>query len=72
MHRRQRRGEEGEAIAGDTYQFKTKITNAGFKFDRTINMWLAPVGTDTAELEEMMDKYGFTVDTYDEAMEDDE
>ena len=65
-------GEEKKAIAGATYQFKTKITNAGFNFDRTINMWLAPVGTDTAELEEMMDKYGFTVDTYDEAMEDDE
>ena len=34
-------GEDKTVIEGPTFQFKTPITKKGFKFDRTINAWVA-------------------------------
>ena len=49
------------------------LKEKGFKFDR-VNTFMrhAPAGTDTAELEAMMDEYGFIVEKYDGGVDEDE
>ena len=47
--------------------WKNVLDKKGFKFTGVTKMWHAPAGTDTDELEAMMEEYGFAVDTYDTA-----
>ena len=63
-------GDEKTAIGGDTYAFKDLIKKAGFEFDGTKMMWLAPVDTDTTELEDTFEEYGFNIEKYDAVAED--
>lgn len=61
------------AIGGATYPWKDILTEKGFKYDRAgTQLWHAEEGTDTDELEAMFDEYGFTVEKYDNAVENDE
>ena len=60
-------GEDTVAIGKDTYVWKNILDKKGFKFEFVTKMWHAPAGTDTDELEAMMEEYGFAVDTYDTA-----
>ena len=69
------------AIAGPTYPFKNFLSDAGFTFKSNVNgemvnLWLreeseAQPEVDEADLTDMFEKYGFTVDKY-EGVEDDD
>lgn len=58
-------GEEKVAIGQDTYAFKNEIDKKGFKFNGDMKLWLAPIDTDTDELEDLFEEYGFDVEYYD-------
>ena len=57
------------AIGGSTFAWKDILNEQGFKFDGITKMWHASTGTDTDEVEAMMDDYGFAVEKFDTMME---
>ena len=63
-------GEEMIAFGGTTIAFKDVFKEHGFKFvkvidDKVVQLWVAPIDTDTTELEGMFDEYGFPLEEFD-------
>ena len=57
----------GHAYGGTTIAFKEEFKKLDFKFHHIIDgnvvqLWLAPIDTDTTELDEMIEEYGFPPD----------
>ena len=63
-------GEETVAVGGCTFAWKDVLMEHGFEFDGRTRMWHAPAGTDTDEIEAMMDEYGFAVEKFDTSVQD--
>ena len=58
-------GENTVAIGGATYPFKNILMKEGFEFDGVTTYWHAPEGTETEEIQAMMEEFGFNVELFD-------
>ena len=61
-----------EAKRWGTYPWKDALKKEGFEFDGITKLWLAPIDTDTSELEAKFKEYGFPVEYYDGVADEDE
>ena len=70
-------GKEMIGFGGTTIAFKDEFKERGFTFQATIDdalvqLWIAPIDTDTTDLEDMFEEYGFPLEVFDGVDEDDD
>ena len=70
-------GQEMIGFGGTTVAFKDEFKELGFSFHNVIDgalaqLWVAPIDTDTTELEDMFEEYGFPLEEFDGVDKDDE
>ena len=69
--------EEKIGYGGTTYAMKNVLEKHGFKYNHMVNdepmmLWLAPADTDTTELEDTFEEYGFPLEEFDGVDEEEE